>query len=97
MEDVPFIVRSVRIPDTEHTTEEIGIVLQDGTVEPLNLQALRIGPDNALYTRVRPGRGGGPFDARFSRAAFHMLAELIGETTAGRFILTFKGNTYLIG
>jgi hypothetical protein len=97
VEDVPFIVRSVRIPEEEHTPEEIRIVPQDGTVEPLNLRVLRIGPDNALYTRVRAGRGGGPFDARFSRAAFHMLAEFIGETGAGRFILKFKGCSYLIG
>ncbi len=95
VEDVPFIVRSVRVPEEEHTAEEIRIVLQDGTVEPLNLRVLRTGPDNALYTRVRAGRGG-PFDARFSRAAFHMLAEFIGETGDGRFILKFKGNSYLI-
>ncbi len=96
VEDVPFIIRSVHIPKEEHNTEGIGIVLQDGTEENLNLQSLRIGPANALYTRVRAGKRGGPFDARFSRAAYHLLSECIEETGDGRFILRFNGNAYLI-
>ena len=97
VEDTPFIIRSVHLPADEHTAERIGIVLQDGTEEFLNLRSLRIGPANALYTRVQGGGRGGPFDARFSRAAYHMLAECIEETGDGRFMLRFKGNAYLIG
>jgi hypothetical protein len=96
VEDVPFIIRSVHIPTAEQTATEIRVVLQDGTAEPLNLRSLRIGPANALYTRVQGGRRGGPFDARFSRSAYHMLADCIEETADGRFILRFRGNAWLI-
>lgn len=96
VEDVPFVIRSVDIPAAENTPERISVMLQDSTEEPLNLKSLRIGPDNALYARVQGGRRGGPFEARFSRAAFHMLAECIDETGAGRYILRFRGNAYLI-
>ena len=96
VEDVPFIIRSVHIPTAEHTAAEISVVLQDGTEEPLNLRSLRIGPANALYTRVQGGNRGGPFDARFSRSAYHMLSECIEDTGDGRFILRFRGKACLI-
>ena len=96
LEDVPFVVRSVNIPGEDSPTEPISVVLQDGTEEPLNLRTLRIGAENALYTRVQATGRGGPFDARFSRAAFHLLSECIAETGDGRFMLRFQGNAYLI-
>lgn len=94
--DVPFIIRSVHIPREEHSTERIVIILQDGSEERLNLPSLRIGPAAALYTRVQGGGRGGPFDARFSRAAYHLLSECIEETGDGQFMIRFQGNAYLI-
>ena len=96
VEDVPFIIRSVNIPAEEHTADRIRIVLQDGSEEPLNLRSLRVGPANALYARVQGGGRGGPFDARFSRAAYHLLSDCIEETGAGRFVLHYGGSAYLI-
>lgn len=96
LEDVPFIIRSVHIPGDEQTTGQIVVILQDGSQEPLNLRSLRIGPGNGLYARVQGGNRGGPFDARFSRAAYHLLSECIEETDSGRFLLRFNGNAYLI-
>lgn len=96
VEDVPFIIRSVHIPGDRQTIREIIVILQDGSQEPLNMRSLRIGPGNALYTRVQGGGRGGPFDARFSRAAYHLLSECIEETGTGGFMLRFGGNAYLI-
>ena len=96
VEDVPFVIRSVNIPAKENTPERISVILQDGSEEPLNLKSLRIGPHNALYARVQGGRRGGPFEARFSRAAYHLLSACIDETGAGRYMLRFRGDAYLI-
>src|SRR6202012_4626421 len=59
VDDAPFFVRSVRIePDG------VVLLLSDGTEEPWSPESTRVGPDSALYARVKAGARGGPFEAK---------------------------------
>ena len=74
VEDAPFIVTTVLL-DREADEVHVGLQLSDGSSEELPYDTLRVGPDNALYCEVKGGR----FSARFSRAAYYLLGELIEE------------------
>jgi hypothetical protein len=78
VEDAPYTVRSLRV---EH--DEVLLVLSDGAEEAWDPAASRIGVDGAIYTRVKAGVRGGPFDAKFTRHAQTELAPLLIEVEAG--------------
>lgn len=66
--DAPFLVTRVHAPDG--TAGPLVIELFDGTSEPLLLDELEIGSNDALYCKVKDGT----FRARFSPAAQLQLA-----------------------
>ncbi len=78
VEDAPFSVLSVTMerPDGELM---VTAHLSDGSDEELAYGTLSVGQLNALYCRVKQKR----FRARFTRAAYYLLAEHIEETEAG--------------
>ncbi len=59
--------------------DRVWLVLDDETEEELAYATLAAGPGGALYCRVRGGR----LRARFTTAAYHVLAQRIEETEAG--------------
>ena len=78
VEDAPFIVTTVLL-DREADGVRAGLQLNDGSSEELAYDTLSVGADNALYCMVKEGR----FSARFSRAAYYLLGELIEEAEQG--------------
>ncbi len=68
VEDAPFFVRAVR-----GEGDDVILVLSDGTEEPWDPRATRIGSGGALYTRVKAVHGAS-FDAKFTRHAQASLA-----------------------
>ena len=72
VDDAPFTVRSLRIEPSR-----VLLVLSDGTEEPLEPGAARVGKDGALYVRVKGDAKGGPYDAKFTRHAQTELAPLL--------------------
>ena len=75
VDDAPYFVRSVRVePDA------VVLELSDGSEEPWDPAASRIGANEALYTRVKAASGGGPFEAKFTRFAQAQLAPVLDET-----------------
>ncbi|CAN5775337.1 hypothetical protein BH09MYX1_BH09MYX1_39780 [soil metagenome] len=74
VEDVPFVVDSIRIErDQSHVT----LLLDDGTEELWQPEQSRVGDGEAMYTVVKRAAIGGPFEARFSRHAQASLASLL--------------------
>ena len=74
VEDAPYFVRSVRI-----TPDAVVLELSDGSEEPWDPSASRIGPNDAIYTRVKAGSERGPFVAKFTRFAQAQLAPVLEE------------------
>jgi uncharacterized protein len=75
VDDAPFFVRSVRIePD------RVLLLLSDGSEEPWSPESTRIGPDSALYARVKTGARGGPFEAKFTPHAQASLEPVLVES-----------------
>jgi hypothetical protein len=75
VEDVPFVIQRV---DFQHDGKARGgqffaVVLNDGTVEKLDLQTLRMGEANVLYCSVKDGE----FEARFLRQGYYQLTQFI--------------------
>jgi hypothetical protein len=68
VEDVPFFVVGLRVEP-----ERVMLRLSDGSEEEWVPEESRIGPAEALYTRVKRSAPGGACEARFSR---HAQAEL---------------------
>ncbi|MCL2447580.1 MAG: hypothetical protein FWD17_01395 [Polyangiaceae bacterium] len=78
VDDAPYTVGAVRVEPAQ-----IVLVLSDGSNEALRPETLRVGSNDALYTQVKSGAPGGPFDARFSRHAQSALAPALVETEEG--------------
>jgi hypothetical protein len=78
VEDAPYFVRSVQLGPA-------GVVLElsDSTHEPWDLEATRIGPDDALYARVKGASERGPFEAKFTRFAQAQLAPILEPLASG--------------
>lgn len=91
VEDAPYQVRTVLI-DRAATGPEVTLLLSDDTEELLDYGSLRVGPQNALYCRVKEGR----LEARFSRQAYYLLGELV-EEHEGQFVLRAAGQLWPIG
>jgi len=78
VEGTPFFVEGVRASDDGPL-----LVLFDGDEELLDPDALHLGADGVLATRVK----GGSFDARFSRAAQLELSPWLEEERGGGIVL----------
>ncbi|HET9932942.1 MAG TPA: hypothetical protein VFQ35_19695 [Polyangiaceae bacterium] len=87
VEDAPFQVISLILPDDSRASGCLQVELSDGTLEDLGPESLEIGPNGAVYAAVK----GGAFQARFSRAAQLALAPLLAEDGDGALALDFAG------
>jgi hypothetical protein len=67
VDDAPFVITRVEPRDGG-----LGMILNDGTQEPLDPATLRIGARDIPYAAVKQGR----FEARFNRAAAWQLLRL---------------------
>jgi len=79
VDDAPFFVRSVRF-----TGDAVVLVLSDGSEEPWDPGATRVGAGDALYTRVKATHARGPFEAKFTRFAQSQLAPALVDGGDGR-------------
>ena len=61
LDDAPFFVRSLRAEPVR-----VVLVLSDGTEEAFDPTTARIGPDDALYARVKSAAPGGAYEAKFT-------------------------------
>lgn len=77
VDDAPYTVRSLKLGDAPV------LLLSDGTEEAWDPAKTRVGQDGALYTQVKAGARGGPFDAKFTRHAQTELAPVLEETEGG--------------
>lgn len=92
-EDAPYVVRSVSVRRGRRgQVERIDLDLGSSVREKLDPATLEVGGGNVLYARVR----GGLFPARFTRAAYYQIADLV-EGDGQRFVLRVGGTAYEIG
>jgi len=77
VEDTPYFVLSV----SDDERPELG--LSDGSTEPLRPDEVYVGPEGALFTRVK----GAKFWARFGRHAESDLARFIGPDDPPRLLV----------
>lgn len=69
VDDAPYFV--VAVGDGGDTPL---LQLSDATTEPFSPERVRIAETNALYTQVKAGAPGGPYEAKFTRHAQASLA-----------------------
>ncbi len=89
IEDTPYVVKAVE-------DDELGgfmIILNDESREELSAEALEVGDDNVLYTRVK----GGEYRARFLRSAYYHLSDRFESDEHGHFFITLRGRREAIG
>jgi hypothetical protein len=88
VEDTAFVVTAVHSSDGQ-----VLILLSDDSLEPLDLDSLRVGRDNIMYCTIKGGR----FDARFTRKAYYQLAEIIEpDEEENRYFIELDGHKYFI-
>ena len=75
VDDAPYAVRGIRIE-----ADRIVLRLSDGTEEAWDPATARIGADDALYTQVKQGAPGGPYEAKFTPHAQTSLAPALADT-----------------
>jgi hypothetical protein len=75
VEDTPYFVESVHLSPTTPQAPELNLTLSDQTKEPLALDSVRVGEEDALYCWVKSGE----FEARFTRFAQQQLEPLLVE------------------
>ncbi len=92
VEDAPYTVRSLRVDDGAPV-----LLLSDGTEEAWDPSKSRLGKDGAVYTHVKAGARGGPFDAKFTRHAQTELAPLLTDEGEDDSASSGKGDTGGIG
>ncbi len=94
VEDTAYVVWSLRwVAGTEEAEGCACLFLSDGSLEDLDPATLRIGDDHIPYCRIKRGR----FDARFSRAAYYILAERLQHDPAGdMFFISFNGRKHYL-
>ena len=71
--------------------------LDDGTEEPWNPSESRVGKGGALYTAVKRGQDGGPYEARFHRHAQIALAPVLDVDADGKAGAHIGGRFVAIG
>ncbi len=72
VDDAPYFVEALRAEPAR-----VVLRLYDGTEEPWQPEATRIGGNGALYALVKRDARGGPFEAKFSRHAQTSLEPLL--------------------
>ncbi len=89
VEDVPYVVRSVRaVEDENGVIQDYHLLLSDGSVEPLDPQTLRVGHAHVLYCDVKSGM----HVARFSRQAYQLIcAHLCYDEGCDRYWIPWRG------
>lgn len=93
VDDAPYFVNALRLEP-----ERVVLVLSDGTEEPWDPAATRQGASGALYTAVKRGARGGPFEAKFTRHAQASLAPvLVGTDEAEVPAVRIGGRVHAIG
>ncbi len=88
VENTPFVIRAI----DGNPEEGFVAVLNDESVETLDLQTLRVDDDNAFVCNVK----GGEFEARLLRPAHYQLARWIRPAADGRFLIRCDGREYPI-
>jgi hypothetical protein len=78
VDDAPYFVRSVKL-----APEAVVLELSDGTEEPWEPGTSRIGPNDALYARVKATSERGPFEAKFTRFAQAQLGPILTPLSEG--------------
>lgn len=74
VEDVPFFVEAVSV-NSSPSAATVELTLSDDSKDLLHPEGMRIGPQEALYVKVK----GGAFEARFTQSAQTSLAPLLVE------------------
>lgn len=93
VDDAPYVVTAVRLEP-----ERLVLLLSDGTEEAWDPAATRQGAGGALYTVVKRGARGGPFEAKFTRHAQASLAPvLVGPDEAEEPSVRIGGRVHAIG
>lgn len=90
VDDAPFSVRALRVEPAR-----VVLLLSDGTEEPWDPGATRVGDDGALYAAVKRDAARGPFEAKFSRHAQTSLAPLLVEGASPA--VRVDGQVHVIG
>lgn len=72
--DAPFFVRAVHERDGA-----LWLTLSDDSEEPLDPARVRVAESGALYTQVKAGTRGGPYEAKLTRHAQAALAPWLDE------------------
>ncbi len=90
VEDAPYLVRTLELERTP-VGVRVHVLLSDESEEELDYPSLTVGEGHALYCRVKGG-----LPARFSRAAYQLLGELVEEVPGG-FALRAAGALWPIG
>jgi hypothetical protein len=75
VDDAPYAVRAIRVEP-----HSIVLALSDGTEEPWEPEASRVGGDGAVYAVVKRGARKGPYEAKFSRHAQTSLEPVLVGT-----------------
>ena len=88
VENTPFVIRAI----DGNPEEGFVAVLNDESVETLDLQTLRVDDDNAFVCNVK----GGEFEARLLRPAHYQLARWIRPAAGDRFLIRCDGREYPI-
>jgi hypothetical protein len=88
VDDVPLLVMRV-----ERRADSLRVWLNDGSEETVDPATIRIGVNDIPYCAVK----GGPFEARFTRAAaFQLLAMAEYDEATGRGTLRLAGRDYSV-
>jgi len=93
VEDTVFVVQAVSKVFSQEEGEAFYILLNDDTVEKLDVSTLQIGRDHVPYCFVKNGK----FKARFSRKSYYQLAEYIeASETSEKYFINVNGKRYYI-
>ena len=84
VEDTPFYVEAIREKEGK-----IFLVINDGTIEELNPETLKIMPDNSFVCLIK----GGKIPAKFTLSAYWQIVEHVTEKEDG-FYLKIKDKFY---
>ena len=90
VEDVPYFVRSIRIEE-----DAIFLALSDESEESWDPRGSETRGD-ALYTKVKKDKPGGPFEAKFTRHAQTALAPVLVDD-GGKPAVRLKKRTIRVG
>jgi hypothetical protein len=72
VDDAPYFVQALRVDG-----DGVVLSLSDGTEEPWEPEATRVGADGALYAVVKSAQKGGPYDAKFTPHAQGSVGPLL--------------------